>query len=360
MSDDEQTTAGAPRPRNEIRERRRRRSWIILALGSVVALLATVGLVTWTYRGDSGADDGVVSTVADTGPARTSSPTTASPTSTPTPAVTPSATVRPSAKPAAKPRAAKPIPPAPSTPKKGVSTYDFSGNAQALVDVKASWYYNWSPAKTNTGGTDPGIEFVPMIWGPANVNATTLSQVKTRGTVLLGFNEPDFASQSNMTVQKALDLWPQLQGTGMRLGSPAVAFGADRPGGWLDQFMAGAATRGYRVDFITLHWYGGDFSPAAVGQLKGYLQATWNRYHKPIWLTEYALMRFANGGATVPTQQEQVAFVQGSTAMLEGLSFVERYAWFSLPAKEANSTGLYRTGTTPTEVGVAYRAAGPG
>ena len=44
--------------------------------------------------------------------------------------------------------------------------------------------------------------------------------------MLLGFNEPDLAEQANMTVEKALELWPRLEATGMRLGSPAVACGA--------------------------------------------------------------------------------------------------------------------------------------
>jgi len=357
MSATEQTPAEPPRPTRPLPERARRRRRIVAILAAL-ALAAGGGVVTAIVSTGPGSDDGI-RVAAEVGPTASPVPTvTASPSSTPLVTASPSPTRSPSASPrAGGGRAPKPGGPARSTSKKGVSTYQFAGNQQALRDVGASWYYNWSPTKATTGA-DPGIEFVPMIWGPANVNAATLKQVKTQGTALLGFNEPDFASQSNMTVQQALDLWPQLMATGMRLGSPAPAVDAAKAGGWLDQFLTGAASRGYRVDFITVHWYGGDFSAAAVNQLRGYLQAIWNRYHKPIWLTEYALMRFANGGVTVPTQQEQVAFVNGSTAMLASLSFVERYAWFSLPAKEANSTGLYRTGTTTTEVGAAYRAAG--
>jgi hypothetical protein len=32
-----------------------------------------------------------------------------------------------------------------------------------------------------------------------------------------------------------------------------------------------------------------------AGQLQGYPQAVYNRYHKPIWLTEYALIDFSSG-----------------------------------------------------------------
>lgn len=234
--------------------------------------------------------------------------------------------------------------------------WDFDGVGKALVDVKASWYYNWSPDPTKNAGT--GAEFVPMIWGAGAVNAATLNRAKAAGRTLLGFNEPDFAEQSNMTVEQALDLWPQLQATGLRLGSPAPAVNGAKAGGWLDRFVSGARSRGYQLDFITLHWYGSDFSAAAVGQLKSYLQAVYDRYHLPIWLTEYALIKFSDP-TTFPTPTQQATFVRDSTAMLQGLSYVERYAWFALPvSKDHDGTGLYRNGTTPTEVGTAYRAAG--
>jgi hypothetical protein len=198
-----------------------------------------------------------------------------------------------------------------------------------------------------------------MIWGDGSVTAENLDRARQNGTVLLGFNEPDFGDQANMSVERALELWPQLQATGMRLGSPAPAVGAATPGGWLDRFLSGAADRGYRVDFIAVHWYGSDFSAAAVGHLRGYLQAIWDRYHKPIWLTEFALIRWTDSGAVYPSDSQQAAFITGATGMLEQLSFVERYAWFALPTPQGrDGTGLYRDGGTPTAAGIAYRAAG--
>ncbi|SMD27095.1 glycoside hydrolase family protein [Kibdelosporangium aridum] len=239
--------------------------------------------------------------------------------------------------------------------KKGVSALNFNGVTTALADVRAGWYYAWS---SNTQGitAPPGVEFVPMIWGRGSVTDAELNQARALGTTLLGFNEPDMAGQANMSVEQALDLWPRLQATGMRLGAPAVAFGGDQPGGWLDRFMSGAAARGYRVDFIPLHWYGSDFSRAATDHLRGYLQAVYDRYRKPIWLTEYALIDFTGPVPRYPSQAEQTDFVRNSTAMLQGLPFVERYAWFTL-STSTSPTGLYN-GTAANESGAAYRAAG--
>jgi Glycosyl hydrolase catalytic core len=208
---------------------------------------------------------------------------------------------RPAAAPSRPPVTTSPAVPAPATvtsSKKGVGTWAFGGVSQSLTASGASWFYNWSASPAGIT-VPPGVSFVPMIWGPAAVTSATLGQVRNEGRILLGFNEPDLSSQSSMTVPQALSLWPQLMSTGMTLGSPAVAAGAATPGGWLDQFMRGAAARGYRVSFITVHWYGSDYATGpAVSQLKSYLQAVYDRYHLPIWLTEFALPVSTTDGST--------------------------------------------------------------
>jgi putative glycosyl hydrolase len=180
--------------------------------------------------------------------------------------------------------------------RKGAGIWVFNGVHRALIQSRVSWYYTWGP--DHHGITSPrGVAFVPMIWGAGSVTNATLREVKHEGQYLLGFNEPDLASQANMTVSRALNLWPRLMSTGMRLGSPAVATGAATRGGWLDRFMRGAAARHYRVSFITVHWYGGDFvASRAVAELKSYLKAIHARYHRPLWLTEFALPATAGDG----------------------------------------------------------------
>ncbi|MER5746648.1 glycoside hydrolase family protein [Streptomyces sp. NPDC002225] len=241
--------------------------------------------------------------------------------------------------------------------KKGVSAWNFDGVAQDLADSGAGWFYTWSSGRSGIAAPD-GVEFVPMIWGPDSATDAELDQARQQGTTLLGFNEPDHPGQAVMSVQQALDLWPRLQSTGLRLGAPAVATGADSADGWLGQFLRGAADRNLKVDFLPVHWYGADFDASnATDQLRGYLQATYDRHHKPLWLTEYALIDFSSGTPRYPSQDQQAAFVQQSTAMLQSLPFVERYAWFTLSTGRGDGTGLY-DGTTATQVGAAYRAAG--
>ncbi|MFJ9628139.1 glycosyl hydrolase [Streptomyces sp. NPDC101175] len=245
--------------------------------------------------------------------------------------------------------------PATATVRKGVSLNPVDGASQALAASGASWYFNWA---SSTGAvTKPdGVDYVPMIWGPGSVTDAELGAATQGGTKeLLGFNEPDNGGQANMTPEQALDLWPRLEATGLRLGAPAVAANADVDGGWLDRFMKGAADRHLRVDFIPVHWYGADFGPDAANQLRGYLQRVWDRYHKPIWLTEYGLIDFSGPTPRYPGEQQQTAFITSSTQMLDSLSFVERYAWFTLSTR-TSPTGLY-DGTTANASGRAYQDA---
>ncbi|PWR09264.1 glycosyl hydrolase [Micromonospora acroterricola] len=273
----------------------------------------------------------------------------------PTPSAVPSPSRAPS--PSARPSSKAPAAPAVSSPRKGVGVWDFAGASQALANSTAGWYYTWGTQHAGIS-TPRGATFVPMIRGAENVTPAELARARAAGPYLLTFNEPDLPEQSNMTVERALDLWPQLMATGSKLGSPAVAWGGADAQGWLDRFMAGAESRGHRVDFITLHWFGADFTTGtAVNQLKQYLQAVYQRYRKPIWLTEFALIRFDGGRQQFPSEEQQAAFLTAATTMLGQLSYVQRYAWFGLPATDKDRSGLFRGGTEATLVGRAFQAA---
>jgi len=243
-------------------------------------------------------------------------------------------------------------------PGKGVGVWTFPGVSTALKESGATWYLTWST--THDGITTPkGAQFVPMLRDAASVTQLALTQAEESGAALLTFNEPDLNTQADMTVGQALSLWPRLMATNLQLASPAVATGAATPGGWLGQFMKGAQQRHYRVDFIAIHWYGADFqTDAAVAQLKSYLESVHHRYDLPVWLTEYALIDFTAAGPIYPTGAEQASFVTASVRMLDSLAFLQRYAWFALPAPSSGpSTGLYAPGPRATAAGLAFARA---
>jgi RNA polymerase sigma factor (sigma-70 family) len=305
------------------------------------------------------AEPGVTPRTVSTAPPSRPPLTRVTPRSSPSPTLSPSPSLTaPSRKKtSAAPKSAPAAPVVATSAKKGVSVWKMSGLSTALAKSGASWYYTWDTH--HDGITVPKkIEFVPMIWGSGSVKTEKLAQAKSAGPYLLSFNEPDMPAQANMPVEQALSLWPRLMETGQKIGSPAVAFDADKPEGWLGRFMSGAEQRNYRVDFIVLHWYGHDFrTAAAVGQLRSYIQAVHERYRKPIWLTEYALTDFSNG-TRYPSDAQQAAFLTASTKMLASLPYVQRYAWFGLPASDTEpSSGLFHGNGDATQTGRAFQAA---
>ena len=219
--------------------------------------------------------------------------------------------------------------------KRGVGLWAFEGANIGLKTLGVSWFYTWGVEPLVKAGR--GVEFVPMIWDEKNVNRTDLAKARSNGHILLCFNEPDHKEQASMSVAQALKLWPQLEATGMRLGSPAPASGAASRDSWLGRFMAGALAKDYRVDFICVHNYQDNYTDpvAATLELKQFLHKVYKLYAKPLWLTEFALTNWKS--AATPEQQQ--AYMKEVLPMLESLPFVERYAWFALPPNPEGDEG---------------------
>lgn len=254
----------------------------------------------------------------------------------------------------------------PAGSKKGVGFWNaneqFNRFSPDIDRLGCRWYYNWTPSPDDRA-EEIRAEFVPMVWNGRDATEKNLARLKKAGFhTLLTFNEPDGKEQANMTVEQALALWPRLLRTGLRLGSPAPA-SVTKSKDWLGKFMAGADARGYRVDFICLHWYGDITAPDAVDRLKNFLETQWRRYQRPIWLTEFSgctgyWIDFENPPVTAA---KNAAFIRKALPMLESLPYLERYAWFELKWTEAPWADVAlvnpKTGKL-TPAGRAYRAGG--
>ena len=57
-----------------------------------------------------------------------------------------------------------------------------------------------------------------------------------------------------MSVDEAIALWPQLETLGVPLGSPATV---NPNNDWMKEFMEKAEALDLRIDFVTVHSYGG-------------------------------------------------------------------------------------------------------
>jgi hypothetical protein len=196
-----------------------------------------------------------------------------------------------------------------------------------------AWWYNWSSQQT---GGDPRIEFVPMLWGGGSLGASIPAGTRN----LLGFNEPNFKAQANLTSAQAAADWPQVEakaGSGVSIVGPGVNFcgSASNPSQCTDPAVTDpytylkdffAACPGCRVDYVAVHWYNCDLpslrayiegNTDAGGGLQGFVQ-----FGNPIWVTEFA----CDGSHTVA---DQTAYMQAAVPYLENNPHVARYAWFS-------------------------------
>ncbi|UVC07709.1 RNA polymerase subunit sigma-24 [Rhizobium sp. TH2] len=212
----------------------------------------------------------------------------------------------------------------------GIGTWDLDGLGTALSDLRQfdfSWYTNWGHHRLwSAGGAGRNDErFVPMIWGRDEIATANFERLASAPSgYLLGFNEPDNAGQSNLSVGEALKLWPKLMDKNLELGSPACTqtetLGDDS---WLGRFMDKADRKDYQVDFVAVHYYSDDGS---VADFKAFLKDVRQEYHKPVWVTEWALVDWADRDRF--TADEAADFAAEAIQMMDDLKFVKRHAWF--------------------------------
>ena len=216
--------------------------------------------------------------------------------------------------------------------KRGVASSQYLGSDPSkLSQLGASWAYDWS---ASAPPATAGLTSVPMIAKAQSLTPATIAQLRAarragRVRYLLGFNEPDSVSQSNLTPQRAAGLWPQLERTGLILGSPATATPSD---GWLASFMALARQRHLRVDFIALHYYQDFTNPNAVPVLRRQLISLHDQYRRPVWITEIGAIDIRSWNepmSRIPTDAFAARYMRRLFAMLDALPFVKRYAWFT-------------------------------
>jgi len=227
-------------------------------------------------------------------------------------------------------------------PWRWIAKKGFGGGSQ-ISNTAPPWWYDWG----NSANSTVDREFVPIKWssssGTGNING------KQNVTHVLGYNEPDSAVQANMTPTAAIADWPTMMRWGLRVGAPAVSDSGVTGEGrdWIYAFMNQATNLGYRVDYIPIHWYKCGQSPT---QMSNYLNDVYQRYKKPIWLTEW------NNGASwcqgdIPYEQNATS-VSNFMNMLEAAPFVERYAIY--PWWTDTSGLMLVTNNVLTPLGVMY------
>lgn len=217
--------------------------------------------------------------------------------------------------------------------KRGVSENAF--NLQEEFDVLipgVSWFYNWGNVPNANIADVPSaetIEFIPMCWN-ANYNADGIREyckAHPETKYLLGFNEPNFKAQANMTPEVAAEKWPAVKALadelGLELVGPAVNYSPDGPENdpftWYANFVKLVGTDAF--DYIALHCYSG-----GTGGMQDMIDRFYALYGKKIWLTEFSMG--GDGGVNVASPEAQIASMVQQLEYLEKSDKVFRYSWF--------------------------------
>ncbi len=252
------------------------------------------------------------------------------------------------------------------SPKRGLA-YDYKSAAdiQALAPGTSWWYNYTSVPDAAVAGVyrGLGVEYVPIQWGSRlNNGPVTADQlaasIPAGAQYLLGFNEPNFRSQSNLTPTQAAAVWPVLEEVARRknlkLVSPAPNYCGDcvqengvtyySPTQYLDAFFA--ACPNCQVDYIALHTYVCEeqYLRQKVAELK--------KYNKPIWLTEFACGDMAD--ATKITLAVQKKYMLDAVNYLENEPAIFRYSWFSGRNNEIPNINLLGADGQLTALGQEY------
>jgi hypothetical protein len=253
-----------------------------------------------------------------------------------------------------------PEPPTRAGCKRGVA-YGYHSQADLrTMSAGIAWWYNWDQRPDSQVAqvhASMGVEFVPMVWGSAHVARADRDIPSTGMHTLLGFNEPNFHAQANMSPEAAARAWPELERIAKqkgitRIASPAVNYCGGGcwdtdPVGYLDRFFAECEKLGgCKVDVIAYHAY-----VCRLEWLTPKIEALY-KYEKPIWLTE-----FACGDSAGISEDMQVAYMKDAVPWLEANPRIERYAWFAgrtdiIPHASllAGSGALTRLGKTYLEL----------
>lgn len=231
-----------------------------------------------------------------------------------------------------------------------------AGAALAPSGLTTRWYYDWGlqPSWKGVPSGDASIRFIPMCWGWGPHSADTLPALRDQHpAVLFGFNEPDHRDQSNLTVQAALQAWPQLEGIASELVSPSCAQPAEQ---WMQDFMRGAESRRLRIDAVGFHHYG----PPDPDDFIGLLEKVHALYDRPVWVTEFAAADWHAGpGSPNPyTPKQVIDFMQKVCAYMEAAPWVRGYAWYPWGKPERtdplSASALFGPDGRLTEPGQAY------
>lgn len=238
-----------------------------------------------------------------------------------------------------------------------------------LQSLNLDWWYNWGQKRV-AGTKDNLPEFVPMLYSDdatrlanfaADIKALKDESPRTV-TAILGPNEPDWkdsAGVEKMSPLEVLNIWKYIQDNGyaLRKGSPANV--ATRTI-WQPRFMDAQKgldqgkqswERDFEVNFVATHIY----QQPHVGTWLTKVDELWEKYGKPVWVTETCVHDF--DATTVAnnrySRQAVNDFIVGIWEGAASRPWLERIAWHTRAVTDpVGTTGaIFNTDGTLTSTG---------
>lgn len=193
-----------------------------------------------------------------------------------------------------------------------------------------------------------------MVWNANFTVADALAKIPDGAQYLLGFNEPNFKSQANLSPTEAAAKWPDLeniaQQKNMKLISPAVNYCGPSancyetdPYVYLDKFFA--ACKNCQVDYIAMHWYA-----CKREYLANYLNG-FKKYNKQLWVIEFSC---GDGDDNAKSLAGQKSYMDEALKELESNPLVFRYSWFSSRTQAIPNVNLLGSSGVLTDLGNQY------
>jgi hypothetical protein len=188
-----------------------------------------------------------------------------------------------------------------------------------------------------------------MLWGPSQVGDFQNVVKAGYANYVLGFNEPDIPSQSNLDPGTAAGLWmaniQPLKAQGYSLITPAVAYSK----AWLQSFFT--ACKGCSFDHMAAHCYATD--PQTV---INYLTDLHTTFGMTIWVTEFACESFTGGAQCDESQVWN--FMSTLIQWMDSTPWIAKYFYYGMMnAQQININplnALMNEDGTPTALGNLY------
>ncbi|KAJ5972375.1 Glycoside hydrolase superfamily [Penicillium vulpinum] len=235
--------------------------------------------------------------------------------------------------------------------KRGAAYNDVTTVSALTSGGSISWAYNW--AGSVFGLLPANVEFVPMLWGPKMFGAWATAietAIASGSSYILGFNEPDMASQANMSPADAAQYYMTYitpWSGHAKLISPAVTSSTEAGLGleWFESFIGSCS--GCGISGLAVHWYGDDADNFKAFVTKAVDTASRHGLSE-VWITEFALNADVNGSIN---PANTAAFLNDVVPWLDQQAGVTRYSYFMC------AENYLLTGNALNQAGQAYVSA---